>query len=366
MGPPAVTCVIVIHPATPAGAAVTRHRLAAVTAEQLRGEQEERVALRCRCPVVPLYELLALIEQLAGDNGGDPVLHPYIPELIHADVLLVREDPAQAIFIKQPAARSAVPLGVQAGVYILRLFACCVFLKDPANDRSRGRIYLEAAVRALPQPYDRLAQRFELQRRVVVPALHVLAQILGVVFGVAFHDRLQNNALRALRDRLFCIEQPDAAAFQLVFIHSRVVPVPGEAIRFPADHGLEHAALRVPQHALEVWPLVSPTGEGLVYILAHDGEAVPPGKLVTLTQLALYAFLTLATAGVPGVDHGPDQRGAGLRLFCCHYRTVGPACAAGASGIPARAFNSRRKGSKPIGGPTISNERTAGSPLLAV
>ena len=31
---------------------------------------------------------------------------------------------------------------IQARVYILRPLACRVFLEDPANDRSRGRIYL--------------------------------------------------------------------------------------------------------------------------------------------------------------------------------------------------------------------------------
>jgi len=100
MHPAAVTCVIVIHPAAPSGASVSRHRLPTMTAEQLRGEQKAGGSVCCRCPVVLLHHALTPIEQLPIHYGRDPVLHPYVAELIHADIFLILEDPAQTVFIE--------------------------------------------------------------------------------------------------------------------------------------------------------------------------------------------------------------------------------------------------------------------------
>ena len=171
-----------------------------MAAEQLRGEQKRSLTQRCRCPVVAFDHALTLLEQFPLHYGRDRTLHPYVLKLIHADVLLVLEDPAQTVFIKQAAPARAVALSVQARVYLLRRVPGGVFLEDPANHRGCGRIQLEAAVRSLPESEDSLAQRFELQSAVIIPALHVLAQVFAIIFRVSLHDRLQNNALRALRD----------------------------------------------------------------------------------------------------------------------------------------------------------------------
>ena len=70
------------------------------------------------------------------------------------------------------------------------------------------------------------------------------------------------------------------------------------------DDDGEGLFLRVPDHPLEVGPLVLRAGQGPVDIFADDLIAHPLRVGVTVMELALDALLRLAMAGIAGVDYG--------------------------------------------------------------
>jgi len=117
------------------------------------------------------------------------------------------------------------------------------------------------------------------------PSDDVLLQVLRVVFSIPLEHRLQQDPFRAIRDRLFCIHYPDAVLFEFRLVCSRIVPVTGETVHFISDHDLELALCTVPDHTLEVWPLVCFTSESLVTILADNEHIVPFCEVVALAQL---------------------------------------------------------------------------------
>ena len=291
---PAVAHVIVIHAAELPAGGLACHRLAAVPAEDLACEQISAVGLRgSLIPVMHVQDLLCLPPSLFVDYGRNAVLISHAGVVVHAAVSLILYDAPDRVLIEQASAHGAQAFAVQLRADGHGGLACDVICEDPLHDRRGRGVYLEALVGsgAVPEAGD--AAGLQLQRGLSVPALHVLRQVRGVVFGIPFHDGLEDDALRAFRDGLFRVQQADAVFLEPGLIDGRVVPRACEAVALPADHEGKLAALAVSDHPLERGPLVAGAREGPVFIRSYDGDAVPLGVLAAVADLSLDRLFAL-------------------------------------------------------------------------
>ena len=145
------------------------------------------------------------------------------------------------------------------------------------------------------------------------PTHHLLGQVGGIVFGVAFQYRLQDDTLRPIRDDLGGGHQLDTILFELRLIAGAVVAVAGEAVQLPDQNDIKQLALAVLDHLLELGPVVRLGRDGAVDVVPHHGDAVLLGISGALADLAFDGFFALVVRGISGVDNG-GHGGASLRM----------------------------------------------------
>ena len=145
------------------------------------------------------------------------------------------------------------------------------------------------------------------------PTHDLLRQVGGIIFGVTFQHRLQDNTLRPVRDDLGGGHQLDTILFELRLIAGTVIAVAGEAVQFPDQDHVEQLAFAVLDHLLELGPVVRLGRDGAVDVVPHHGDAVLLGIGGAFADLAFNGFFTLVVGGIAGVDDGGHSR-ASLRM----------------------------------------------------
>ena len=105
--------------------------------------------------------------------------------------------------------------------------------------------------------------------------------------------RFKQYALRAVGDILLRGDDLYAVLFENILVVGGVIPVAGEAVELPDEHGIEQSAIAVFDHALKIGAIICLGGERAVYVCTEYNNTIALGKLHTLADLPLDAFLPL-------------------------------------------------------------------------
>ena len=255
---PLDACVIVPFAAAFTGAALAHHGAAAVPAEQLPGEHIVHISPgSCRSSGDLLQTILHCFKQLPRNNCRNAALDPDVLPDIHACIPLIPENGVQAIFIEPSAARRSEPAAVQHADDLRHVRAVRVHLEDLPDDGRLGRLDRVPAVWALHVTERQAAVVYFAGQSVVVHAPeYVLREVRAVILGRAFEHGLQQDPLRALRDRLHDAHDFDAVLLQAGLIGRAVVPVPGKAVDLIHEDALPVPLGGVPDHLQELRALI--------------------------------------------------------------------------------------------------------------
>ena len=200
----------------------------------------------------------------------------------------------QAVLVPPGTARRAQPSAVQRGDDLGDVRTRCIEFEDLPDDGSASWLDRVLAVWALPQTEREAAVVYLAGQSVVVHASeYVLGEVRAVILSGTLEHRLQQDPLRAVRDRLHDARHLDAMLSEPDFIHGRVVPVPGEAVDLVDEHLLPASLLGVFDHPQELRPLVRRSADRVVAILGDDLDVVISGILPAYAELLLDAGVLL-------------------------------------------------------------------------
>ena len=149
-------------------------------------------------------------------------------------------------------------------------------------------------------------------------------QVSGIILGITFQHRFQNDALRPLGDDLGSRHELDTVFLQLSLIPGTVVAVPGKTVELPDQHDVEQLFVAVFNHLLELRAVVRLGRDSTVNVVLDDSDSVLFGIRRAFTDLTLDGFFTLVITGIAGVYHG--SHGRHLTLHIIKRRTVLSKC----------------------------------------
>ena len=137
----------------------------------------------------------------------------------------------------------------------------------------------------------------------------------GIILGITFQHRLQNDAFRPLGDDLGGRHELDAVLLQLGLIPGTVVAVPSKTVQLPDQHNVKQLLVAVLNHLLELRAVVRLGGDSTVNIVLDDGDAVFLGISRAFPDLAFDGFFALVVRGIAGIDHGGHGRHLTLHII---------------------------------------------------
>ena len=131
----------------------------------------------------------------------------------------------------------------------------------------------------------------------------LLGKVSGIILGITFQHRFQNNALRPLGDDLGGRHELDAILLQLGLVPGTVVAVPNKTVQLPDQHNVEQLLIAVFYHLLKLRAVVCLGRDGTVDVVLNDGDAILFRIGRTFPDLAFDGFFTLVVRGIAGIDH---------------------------------------------------------------
>ena len=102
----------------------------------------------------------------------------------------------------------------------------------------------------------------------------LLGKVSGIILGITFQHRLQNDAFRPLGDDLGGRHELDTVLLQLGLVPGTVVAVPGKAVKLPDQHDIKQLFVAVFYHLLKLRAVVRLGRDGTVNVVLDDGDAI--------------------------------------------------------------------------------------------
>jgi len=140
---------------------------------------------------------------------------------------------------------------------------------------------------------DSTARKFAFQGVFRHAANDLFGQISGVILGITFQNRFQNDTFRAIRNDLGSRHELDTVFLQLSLVPGTVVAVPGKAVELPDQNHIEDFLRAVLYHPLEVRAVIRFGRVGTVDIGADHGDTVLLGVVLAVAQLPFNGFFAL-------------------------------------------------------------------------
>ena len=320
------TFIVAVDFSRPARAAFAKHQCTAVTAVQLGGEQ---VIVLCLSPgrgfLVFGDLLLHIIEQFQRHDGRNRIRHDHIPEFQLPDVPPILEHMFNAVIGERTAHRVLDAVLVQPVPNLFHRKSIPVLPERFQHERGGKRVNVE-----FPLGIQRIAKgstttvAASFQDVLGLSTHDLLGKVSGIILGITFQHRFQNDALRPLGDDLGSRHELDTVFLQLGLVPGTVVAIPGKAVKFPDQHDVKQLLVAVLYHLLELRAVVRLGRDGMVNVVLDDSDIVFLGIRRTFTDLTLDGFFTLVVAGIAGVYHG--SHGRHLTLHIIKRRTVLSKC----------------------------------------
>ena len=102
----------------------------------------------------------------------------------------------------------------------------------------------------------------------------LLGKVSGIILGITFQHRFQNDAFRPLGDDLGGRHELDTVLLQLGLVPGTVVAVPGKAVKLPDQHDIKQLLVAVFYHLLELRAIVRLGRDSTVNVVLDDGDAI--------------------------------------------------------------------------------------------
>ena len=300
------TFIIAVNFSRPTRTAFAKHQCPTVAAEQLGGQQ---VIVLCLSPgrgfLVFGDFFLHVLKQFQRNDGRDGIRHDHIPEFQFSDVPSILENMFDTVISERTAHRVLDAVFVQPVPNLLHGGTFIVLPERFHYERRGERVNVE-----LPFRIQRVAKgstttvAAAFQDVLSLSTHDLLGKVSGIILGITFQHRFQNNALRPLGDDLGGRHELDTVLLQLGLVPGTVVAVPGKAVKFPDQHNIKQLLVAVLNHLLELRAVVRLGGDSTVNIVLDHCDAILFSISRTFTNLAFDGFFALIVAGIAGVDHG--------------------------------------------------------------
>jgi hypothetical protein len=311
------TFIVAVNFTRPACAALAKHQRPTVAAEQLGGEQIIVLCLSTgRGFLVFQHLLLYIVEKLYGHDRWNRIGNQDVPVLQLADISAVAQHVLDDIESHWPTALILDALFIEPIPNLPHRLSVIVPLESFSYKGSCEWVDFKAAVCVDGvAERDSTARKFAFQGVFRHAANDLFGQISGVILGITFQNRFQNDTFRAIRNDLGGRHKLDTILFQLGLIPGTVVAVSGKAVQFPDQHDIKQLFVAVFYHLLKLRAVVCLGRDGTVNVVLDDGDAVLFRIGRALPDLAFDGFFTLVVTGIAGVDHSGHGRHLTLHII---------------------------------------------------
>ena len=196
------TFIITMNFARPARTAFAKHQRPAVTTVQLGGQQVIILCLSTGRGFLIFSDLLLhILKQFQWNDGRNGIRHDHIPEFQLSDVPPILEHMFNAVIGERTAHRVLDAILVQPVPNLLHRKSIPVLSERFQHERGGERINVE-----FPLGIQRISKRSTatvaaaFQDVLCLSTHDLLGKVCGIILGITFQHRLQNNALRPLGD----------------------------------------------------------------------------------------------------------------------------------------------------------------------
>ena len=304
------TFIVAVDFTRPACAAFAKHQRPTVAAEQLGGEQVVILCLSTGRGFLVFGDLfLHILKKFQRNDGRDGIRYDHIPEFQFSNVPPILEHMFNAVICKRTAHRVLDAIFVQPITDLLHGGAFIILLERFQHKRRGERVNVE-----LPLRIQRVAKgstttvAATFQDVLRLSTHDLLGKVSGIILGITFQHRFQNDALRPLGDDLGGRHELDTVLLQLGLVPGTVVAVPGKTIQLPDQHDVKQLLVTVLYHLLKLRAVVCLGRDGTVNVVLDDGNAILFRIGRALPDLAFDRFFTLVVAGIAGIDHSGHGR----------------------------------------------------------
>ena len=289
------TFIIAVDFSRPACAAFAKHQRPTVAAEQLGGEQIIVLCLSTGRGFLVFGDLfLHIVEKLCGHNGGNRIGNQNITIFQLPDVAAIVQHMLNGVEGHQPATLVLDALFVQPIPNFPHGLAIVVPLEGFCHKGSSQRVDFKAVVCVDDVAKGNgTASELSLQCVFGHATNDLFRQVSGIILGITFQHRFQNDALRPLGDDLGGRHELDTVLLQLGLVPGTVVAVPGKAVQLPDQHDVKQLFIAVLNHLLELRAVVRLGRDGTVNVVLDDGDAVLFRIGSAFTNLAFNGFFAL-------------------------------------------------------------------------
>ena len=289
------TFIIAVDFARPARAALSKHQRPTVAAEQLGGEQIVVLCLSTGRGFLVFQHLLQyIVEKLYGHDRWNRIGNQDVPVLQLADISAVAQHVLDDIESHWPTALILDALFIEPIPNLPHRLSVIVPLESFSYKGSCEWVDFKAAVCVDGvAERDSTARKFAFQGVFCHAANDLFGQISGVILGITFQNRFQNDTFRAIRNDLGGRHKLDTILFQLGLIPGTVVAVPGKTVQLPDQHDVKQLFVAVFDHLLKLRAVVRFCRNGTVNVVLDDGDAVLFRIGRALPDLAFDRFFTL-------------------------------------------------------------------------
>ena len=198
------TFIVAVDFTRPARAAFAKHQRPTVAAEQLGGEQVVILCLSTGRGFLVFGDfLLHILKQFQRNDGRDSIRYDHIPEFQFSDVPPVFEHMFDAVIGKRTAHRVLDAVFVQPVPDLLHGGAFIVLLERFQHKRRGERVNMELPFRIQRVTKGSTTTVAASFQDVLGLSTHdLLGKVSGIILGITFQHRFQNDALRPLGDDL--------------------------------------------------------------------------------------------------------------------------------------------------------------------
>ena len=309
------TLIIAVDFSRPARAALSKHQCPTVAADQLGGEQIVVLCLSTGRGFLIFSDLLLhILKQFQRNDGRDSIRYDHIPELQFSDVPPILEHMFNAVIGERTAHRVLDAILVQPVPNLLHRKTIPVLPERFQHKRRGERVNMELPFRIQRVTKGSTTTVAASFQDVLGLSTHdLLGKVGGVVFRIAFQNRLQNDAFWPLGDDLGGRHELDTVLLELGLIPGTVVAIPSKAVELPDQHNVKQLLVAVFYHLLELRAVVRLGRDGTVNVVLDDGDAVLLGIGGAFPDLTFDGFFALIVTRIAGVDHG--SHGEHLHLY---------------------------------------------------
>ena len=300
------TFIIAVDFSRPARAAFAKHQRTAAATVQFGCQQVVILCLSTGRGFLVFCDLfLNIIEQFQRHDGWNRIRYDHIPEFQLPDVPPILEHMFDTVISKRTAHRVLDAVFIQPIPNLFHRETITILPERFHHKRGSKRVDVEFPLGIQRVPKGSTATVAAAFQDVLGLSTHdLLGKVSGIILGITFQHRFQNNALRPLGDDLGGRHELDAVLLQLGLIPGTVVAVPSKPVQLPDQHNVKQRLVAVLNHLLELRAVVRLGGDSTVNIVLDDGDAIFLGISRAFPDLAFDGFFALVVRGIASIDHG--------------------------------------------------------------